>query len=77
MYELKQEKREELQDGRTISWLCILLNLTQGHLNNLLLGKNPISKSVAMCLISAKERIYITDSSMTERLDYYFYLKDE
>lgn len=72
MYELKQDKKEELLDGRTITYLSEVLGLTQTHLSNILKGRGYMTQITSMCFISIKEKICITDARMSEFLDYYY-----
>jgi len=72
MYELKQDKKEELLDGRKITYLSETLGLTQTHISNLLAGRGYMTLITSMCFISIKEKISITDTRMSEFLDYYF-----
>lgn len=73
-YYLKEDKRKELQDGRTIVALAGIIGMSPEYLTGLI-NKGEFKKYLAMILISIKHNISITDEKMNDLLSYYFNIK--
>lgn len=73
-YYLKEEKKEELLFGRTITALAEMVGISRTQLTLIFNGKE-CKKYIAMSLISIRNNIAITDEKMNELLLYYFNIK--
>ena len=72
MYYIKQEKVEELLDGRTISNLAKVLGISYRTLWGIFKKNDKCKKVVAMALINIKHGTLLNDSYMITQLNYYF-----
>lgn len=70
-YYLKQDKMEELKDGRTIVNMAKTLGITQRYLSLVLNGEK-CKKMLAMSLINLKHKTPFYSIEMEEQLNYYF-----
>lgn len=69
---IREEKIEELRDGRKNNALSEMFGVSTQHLSNVFTGRYECSKTLALLLISIKERIPVNDRTMPEWLKYYF-----
>ena len=71
MYIIKEDKREELKDGRTYASMANILGVTQRFLS-LIFNGSKCKKMLAMTLINIKNKTAINSPEMQEQLKYYF-----
>ena len=69
---IRQEKIKELKDGRKHRALAELCGVSEQHICNIFKGRYDCPKSIALLLISLKERISVDDRTMPEWIKYYF-----
>lgn len=72
MYKIKEDKAEELKDGRTFVYLSKIIGKTTVYISAIFAGYHKCSKTIAISLISIKENIAVNDNKMEEFLKYYF-----
>ena len=53
MYQFKIELKEQLLDGRKISYLCQKIGITRSKLTMILNGKDTTRKLTAYCIVKA------------------------
>lgn len=56
MYTFKKELKEELLDGRTITFVAQRIAVSVGFLTNVLNGKSNCSKLLALAILGATKR---------------------
>lgn len=71
-YRLKPNRRKELQNGMTLTYIADTLGITSTYVIGAFNGKYPLKKPVAASIISLKERVYVGSKDCEEFLDYYF-----
>lgn len=69
---IREERREELRDGRKYVALANMFGVSYQHVSNIFNGRFECTKALALLLISVKERIPVDDRAMPEWLKYYF-----
>lgn len=70
---MREERRKELKDGRKNYVIAEMFGVSFQHVSNIFLGRCECPKTLALLLISLKERIPVDDRTMPEWLKYYFY----
>lgn len=70
-YYIKEDKIEELKDGRKANYLSELLGINYANFIVILNGAK-CKKTIAIALISIKEQIPINSPDMEKYLEYYF-----
>lgn len=71
-YRIKEDKKEELKGGMTITFMAKTIGLTNAYLTSILNGTYNCRKNIALDLINLKERVWIGSKECDEFLDYYF-----
>jgi len=69
---VREERVKELIDGRHYNAISELLGVSYQHVSNIFRRRYNCPKSVALVLISFKERIPVDDRTMPQWLEYYF-----
>lgn len=72
MYKIREEKKEELINGRKQRDICDMIGITEQHLSYILSGSKGCKKPIALSLISIKEKIAVNNGRMESLLKYYF-----
>ena len=70
-YYLKQEKKEELKDGRPVTFFARLYSLNSANLTSIFNGKK-CSKLLAMGIINVTYGTPIYSDEMEEKIKYFF-----
>ena len=70
MYKLKEENKDELKAGRTLTYLSDKLGCTISHLSLIFCQKRTCTKSQAIALISICNKI--SEGDIDEKINYYF-----
>lgn len=76
-YNLKPNRRKELQNGMTLKYIADTLGITSTYLIGAFNGKYPLKKPVAASIISLKERVYVGSKECEDFLEYYFTREEE
>lgn len=76
MYLIRQEKINDLKDGRTNRDLSDILEITENYLSLLFNGKRYCSCSIAMALVSLRKQVPINRDTKI-LLNEYFIQKEE
>ena len=71
-YNLKPNRRKELQNGMTLKYIADTLGITSTYVIGAFNGKYPLKKPVAASIISLKERVYVGSKECEDFLEYYF-----
>ncbi len=71
IYYIKEDKIEELKDGRTIAYISKILGITPTFLRLVFNGEK-CKKMLAMSLINLKDKIPFNSLEMEEKIKYYF-----
>lgn len=77
MYLINEEAKKELQNGRTLTYLSEITELTVTYLSNIFNGKCRCRKIVALILISIRYGIAVNDINIEEYLNKYFTREEE
>lgn len=76
-YNLKPNRRKELQNGMTLKYIADTLGITSTYVIGAFNGKYPLKKPVAASIISLKERVYVGSKECEDFLEYYFTREEE
>ena len=72
VYKIKEEKAEELKNGRTIKYISDKCGCTRDHLSKLFLGKRNCTKSLAFLLVLISKGETISTFDMDSKISEYF-----
>lgn len=76
MYLIREDRTEDLKDGRTTRDISELVEVTEGYLSQIFSGKRQCSTSLAMVLVSLRKQVPINRDSK-KLLDDYFTREEE
>lgn len=74
-YYLKTDKKDEIKNGRTISFFAQLFCLNANNLSMIFNGRNCCSRVLAMAIINVSFNIPIYSNEMEEKIKYFFYVE--
>lgn len=69
---VREDKVKELKDGRKNNVIAEIFGISAQHVSNMFVGRSDCPKTIALLLISLKERIPVDDRKMPEWIEYYF-----
>lgn len=69
---VREDKVKELKDGRKNNVIAETFGISAQHVSNMFVGRSDCPKTIALLLISLKEKIPVDDRKMPEWLKYYF-----